>query len=228
MPEYKFDLHCHSRFSADGIAIPERMIEVARKKGLSGFAITDHNTCACVDYFLEKGLMREDGKPVDDFLILPGQEISTSAGHLLAIGVYLEKHTGIHPNKAADLVHEKGGIIIPPHPYDYFRAGIKERIIDTLPIDAYEVFNAANTIKSTNDKAFAYAQKRNLPMTSGTDSHHHDAIGNCYTILQAPELTRSAILESIKTPTGMHRQYLTFKETCTKNFHNWFRFKRNS
>ena len=84
---YRIDLHCHSRFSADGVSEPEEMVQVAKERGLHGFAITDHNTCACVDYFLSVGLMREDGQPVDGFLILPGQEITTSAGNRFAISL---------------------------------------------------------------------------------------------------------------------------------------------
>jgi predicted metal-dependent phosphoesterase TrpH len=49
------DLHCHSRFSADGVAEPEALVAAARARGLHGFAITDHNTCACVDYFEQHG-----------------------------------------------------------------------------------------------------------------------------------------------------------------------------
>ncbi|MBV8097639.1 MAG: PHP domain-containing protein, partial [Verrucomicrobia bacterium] len=37
----KIDLHCHSFFSGDGVSSPEQLIEAARAKGLSGFAITD-------------------------------------------------------------------------------------------------------------------------------------------------------------------------------------------
>ena len=65
------DLHTHSFFSGDGVSSPEDMIAAARAKGLHGFAITDHNTCDAVNYLLQKGLMRLDGLPVDDFLILP-------------------------------------------------------------------------------------------------------------------------------------------------------------
>ena len=38
---------------------------------------------------LERGLMREDGQPVDDFLIIPGVEVTTAEGHLLCIGATL-------------------------------------------------------------------------------------------------------------------------------------------
>ena len=62
---------------------------------MSGFAITDHNTCACVDYFEQHGFMNPEGLPVNGFLIIPGQEITTSAGHLLALGVRLPDLKGI-------------------------------------------------------------------------------------------------------------------------------------
>src|SRR5207244_11810382 len=76
-------LHTHSFFSGDGVSSPEDLIAAARAKGLSGIAITDHNTCDAVNYLLEKGLMRLDGLPVNDFLVLPGVEITTADGHLL-------------------------------------------------------------------------------------------------------------------------------------------------
>ena len=86
---FNIDLHTHSFFSGDGISSPEDLIAAARAKGLHGLAITDHNTCDAVNYLLEKGLMRLDGLPVDDFLVLPGVEVTTADGHLLCIGAEL-------------------------------------------------------------------------------------------------------------------------------------------
>src|SRR5215470_7976206 len=83
------DLHTHSFFSGDGISSPEDLIAAARAKALNGIAITDHNTCDAVNYLLEKGLMRLDGLPVNDFLVLPGVEVTTADGHLLCIGAEL-------------------------------------------------------------------------------------------------------------------------------------------
>src|SRR5947209_2490588 len=80
-----FDLHTHSFFSGDGVSSPEDLIAAAKAKGLHGIAMTDHNTCDAVTYMLEKGLMRLDGQPVDDFLVLPGVEVTTADGHLLCI-----------------------------------------------------------------------------------------------------------------------------------------------
>ena len=44
------------------------------------------------------------------------------------------------------MIHQRGGLAIPPHPYDLFRAGIRFSTLETLPVDAIEVFNAATTL----------------------------------------------------------------------------------
>ncbi len=225
-PRLHLDLHSHSRFSADGVAEPEDMIAVAKQKGLHGFAITDHNTCECVDYFLEKGFMREDGEAVDGFLIIPGQEITTRDGHLLALGVHLPDVKGIDPVEACHLIHEKGGLAVPAHPYDYFRAGIREAVLDTLPMDGIEVFNAATSFKRCNSRAFTYAKEHNLPMTAGSDAHDAAVIGTAYTIVEPEEVTVKSVLEAIKAHTDLEQRYLTPKEAFKKTWNNMLRFKK--
>ena len=81
---YHIDLHCHSFFSGDGVSSPEALIASARRRGLHGFALTDHNTSDGCRYLIDKGLAREDGLPVDDFLVIPGVEVTTAEGHLLS------------------------------------------------------------------------------------------------------------------------------------------------
>src|SRR6266496_2884638 len=122
---FNIDLHTHSFFSGDGISSPEDLIAAGRAKGLHGIAITDHNTCDAVNYLLEKGLMRLDGLPVDNFLILPGVEVTTADGHLLCIGATLPYLKGKPAREVCQMIHERGGLAIPPHPYDLFRAGIR-------------------------------------------------------------------------------------------------------
>lgn len=220
------DLHCHSRFSADGVSDPDEMVAEAKRKGLHGFAITDHNTCACVDYFLQHGHMREDGEPVDGLLILPGQEITTSAGHLLALGVRLPDLKGIDPVEAVALIHQAGGLAIPPHPYDLFRAGIRENILDRLELDALEVFNAATTLKRYNRYAFEYAQRRGLPMTAGSDAHHIEALGVAYSILEVETFNLAGVLAAIRRGPQLRQNYMTPKDALKKTWNNVFRFRR--
>jgi predicted metal-dependent phosphoesterase TrpH len=227
MMTLKFDLHCHSRFSADGVAEPEEMIAEARRKGLSGIAITDHNTCGCVDYFEQKGLINPEGLPVDDFLIIPGQEITTSAGHLLALGVRLPDLKGILPQDAVAVIHKCGGLAIPPHPYDLFRAGLREPILDLLDIDAVEVFNAAISFKKFNRNAYEYAQRRGLPMTASSDAHDSQALGTAYTILDLEKFTLANVMAAIIQGGRLSQHYLSPKAALRKTWNNVFRLRRN-
>ncbi len=119
----RIDFHVHSFFSMDGISSPEELIAAARAAGLNGFAVTDHNTCDAVDYMLEKGLMREDGRPVDGFLVIPGVEVTTSDGHLLCLGCRLPSTLRGRPAvEVCAAAHEAGCLCVAPHPYDLFRA----------------------------------------------------------------------------------------------------------
>ncbi|MHA3770572.1 CehA/McbA family metallohydrolase [Verrucomicrobiota bacterium sgz303538] len=224
---YHIDLHCHSFFSGDGVSSPEALIASAKKKGLHGFALTDHNTSDGFRYLLDKGLAREDGQPVDDFLIIPGNEVTTAEGHLLCLGVILPNHLkGTPASEICKMVHEMGGITIPPHPYDLFRAGIRQSVLDVLDIDGLEVFNAATTLKRYNKMAFDYAQGRNLPMTAGSDAHHEAAIGTAYTILDTDDFSVRGILDQIPRGTGLAQNYLTAKDALRKTWNNWMRLRK--
>ena len=222
----KIDLHCHSFFSGDGVSSPEQLIEASRKKGLNGFVITDHNTCDAITYMLEAGLMREDGMPVNNFLVVPGVEVTTAEGHLLCIGAVLPNLKGRTALEVCHLIHEAGGLAIPPHPYDLFRAGIRENVLNTLPIDAIEVFNAASTLKRYNHSAFDYARQRGLPMTAASDAHHYAAIGTAYTILKTDDFSVRGILEQIPKQNDLNQEYLSVKDNLRKTWNNWLRLKR--
>jgi len=224
--QLSIDLHCHSRFSADGVAEPEALVSEARAKGLHGFAITDHNTCACVDYFEQHGFLNKQGLPVNGLLIIPGQEITTAEGHLLALGVRLPDLKGIPAFEAVELIHKAGGLAIPPHPYDFFRAGIREPVLETLAIDALEVFNAATTLKRYNRQAFAYAQERGLPMTAASDAHDSAALGTAYSILEADTFSLAGVLDAIRKGPALRQRYLTPANALKKTWNNVFRLRR--
>lgn len=224
-----FDLHTHSFFSGDGVSSPEELITAARVKGLHGFAITDHNTCEAVSYLLEKGLMRKDGNPVDNFLIIPGVEVTTADGHLLCIGTTLPEPMllkGRPAHEICERIHEHGGLAIPPHPYDLFRAGIRFSTLETLPIDAIEVFNAATTLRRYNRYAFKYAQLRGLPMTAASDAHHAAAVGTAYTILNTEDFSVKGVLAQIVKSNELNQQYLTPRDSMRKTWNNWLRLRR--
>ena len=223
---FNIDLHSHSFFSGDGVSSPEDLIAAARAKGLHGLAITDHNTSEAVTYLLEKGLMRLDGLPVDNFLVLPGVEITTADGHLLCIGATLPYLKGKPARKVCEMIHERGGLAIPPHPYDLFRAGIRFSTLEKLPIDAIEVFNAATTLRRYNRYAFKYAQIRGLPMIAASDAHHAAAVGTAYTILNCDELSVKSALAQIVKSNELNQKYQTPRDSLRKTWNNWLRLRR--
>jgi predicted metal-dependent phosphoesterase TrpH len=226
---FNVDLHTHSYFSGDGVSSPEDLIAAARAKGLHGIAITDHNTCEAVPYLVKKGLMRADGLPVSDFLVLPGVEVTTAEGHLLCIGATLpeaQKLKGRLAREVCELIHEHGGLAIPPHPYDLFRAGIRFSTLETLPIDAIEVFNAATTLRRYNTYAFKYAQLRGLAMTAASDAHHAAAVGTAYTIVDSAELSLKSIIAQIIKGNELNQRYLTPRDSMRKTWNNWLRLRR--
>jgi predicted metal-dependent phosphoesterase TrpH len=223
---FNIDLHTHSFFSGDGVSSPEELITAARAKNLHGLAITDHNTCEAIPYLLEKGLMREDGQPVNDFLIIPAVEITTAEGHLLCIGATLPYLKGKPARQVCDMIHERGGLAIPPHPYDLFRAGIRFSTLETLPIDAIEVFNAATTLRRYNRYAFKYAQLRGLPMTAASDAHHAAAVGTAYTILDTKDFSVKGILAQLLKSNELNQRYLTPRDSMRKTWNNWLRLRK--
>jgi predicted metal-dependent phosphoesterase TrpH len=221
---HAFDLHLHTHYSADACGSPEAMVAAAKRKGLSGIALTDHNTCDAVDYLTRKGLIRKDGFAVDGFLIVPGVEVSTADGHLICLGTTLSQMKGRPAAEVVAAIRERGGVAVAPHPYDRFRAGIREEVLHDLDLAALETFNAAVSLKRFNEQAAAYATRRGLAAVAGSDAHHASATGISSTAYDLPELSVNSLLKAIPRGGELSAHYLPFREAMKKNFGNWFRF----
>ena len=222
----QLDLHCHSWFSGDGVSSPEALIAAAKAKGLHGFAITDHNTCDAYHYLVDKGLARRDGLPVDGFLILPGVEVSTEEGHLLCIGTALPQMKGEPACDVAKAIRAAGGLAIPAHPFDVFRAGIREDVLDTLEIDGIEVFNAAISFSKYNARAHAYAQRRNVSMIAASDAHHEAAIGTSRMVFATDDFSVRGIIAAILRGGQRREHLLSWNDKLRKTLNNWFRLRK--
>ncbi len=220
---HRFDLHVHTFFSADAASSPEALIASARRRGLSGIALTDHNTCDAVAYCLERGLMRPDGQPVGGFLLIPGVEVSTADGHLLCVGATLPLMLGEPAVAVERAIHTGGGVAIPAHPYDRWRAGIREEVLDQLTTPVIEGFNAAVTSRQFNADARAYAERTGRKMTAASDAHHASAVGTATTAFELEELSVAAVLDAIPRGGERNETYLTRVEGFKKHFGNWIR-----
>jgi predicted metal-dependent phosphoesterase TrpH len=223
---YQIDLHCHSWYSGDGVSNPESLVAAAKAKGLNGFAITDHNTCDAYAYMVDRGIARADGQPVDGFLVIPGVEVSTYEGHLLCIGAVLPQLKGETAADVVPAIQRAGGVAIPAHPYDVFRAGIREEVMDSLKVDGIEVFNAAISVRKYNERARDYAQQRGLAMIAGSDAHHESAIGTARMIFDTSDFSVAGIVAAIKAGGRRVEHHLSFRDKLRKTLNNWFRLRR--
>lgn len=84
----KVDLHVHSNFS-DGTCTPEEVVDLAVKKGLAAFALTDHDSVGGV----ESALLACEQKQAP-LQVIPGIEISSDyEGHdIHIVGLFVDYH----------------------------------------------------------------------------------------------------------------------------------------
>jgi len=172
----KFDLHIHTIYSSDGNEKPKDIVNYMKKMNFSGMAVVDHNT-------LEGA--KNAAKIAENFLIIPGMEIKTKKGHILAIGIEEEIKAD---EDAIEEIHEKGGIAIVAHPFRFSKVRIDA--------DAIEAMNGRN-FPYQNKKAIKYANEKNMPFTAGSDGHYLWEMGKVYTEMNA-ESVDDAIEEIIK------------------------------
>lgn len=98
----KADLHIHTTHSFDGTATVAATLEhVVRCTSLDLVAITDHDA-------IDGALLAVDLAPRYGIHVVPGIEISTAEGHLLALYVTRLIPRGLSLARTLDLVGEQG------------------------------------------------------------------------------------------------------------------------
>jgi predicted metal-dependent phosphoesterase TrpH len=103
------DLHMHTIYSYDGTASVPSVLKRARQVGLDVISITDHNE-------IKGSLKAFDLAPKFGIEVIPGIEITTAEGDLLALFVTEKIEPGLSLIGTIIRVGEAGGICIAPHP----------------------------------------------------------------------------------------------------------------
>lgn len=167
----KLDLHIHSKYSYDSFLSPERIIKIAKKRGLDGVAVTDHNT-------IKGGVETTRINKGDDFIVIVGSEIKTEYGDIIGLFLNDEIESRIFM-EVVEGIRDQGGLVVLAHP---FRKGINLQIDLLKYIELIEAFNARSP-KSLNVGALELARKFNKSMTAGSDAHLGFEIGRGITII---------------------------------------------
>jgi predicted metal-dependent phosphoesterase TrpH len=178
----RFDFHIHSDISSDSSCNIKNIIKYAKKAGLSGISITDHNSL--------KGSLKALETAHDGLILVPGVEYSTSSGHMLVYFLRkgFEDITGLQRdasgcfnfNQACAAAHEQGALVFMAHP---FRAGsATDWDFGNIP-DGIEIYNARSSYKGdmlSNVRAVDYAAANEKCYVAGSDAHYPAEIGRTF------------------------------------------------
>jgi predicted metal-dependent phosphoesterase TrpH len=186
----KGDFHIHTRYSMDCHNELEEIIARCQEVGINCIAIADHDAT--------EGAFKM--KEIAPFRVVVAEEVLTPSGEVM--GLFLREHIASGPpiEKVIDAIHDQGGLVNIPHPFDPLR-GLRlneegwQRIIGK--VDILEVFNARCPFGRPEARARTYAREHGLPAIAGSDAHSIGEIGN--TIVELEDFnTPQEFLESLK------------------------------
>jgi len=168
------DLHTHSNHSHDSFTKAKDIVRLAKKRGLTGIAVTDHNTIAGA---LEAQKSNDDSR----FEVIIGSEIATDAGDV--IGLYLSREIqSRNVESVIEEIHDQGGLAVLPHPFRARMPG--ENLV--LKVDAIEIFNSREGVAS-NTKARELALRFAKPSICGSDAHFGFEVGSCRLLVEGDD-----------------------------------------
>ncbi len=188
--EVRLDLHIHSQASPDGRMSLREIVEAAKRAGLQGVAVCDHDRVLA------------EAPEFPDFLLIPGTEVSTDRGHLLGLFVRSPVAEKTLP-EAAEAIRAQGGIAVLAHPFEHRREAAE---LDPVApcLDGAEVWNSRAERKNrrANVMAAAFAESHGLRPFGGSDAHLPREIGHGVTCVEVPELTPEAVKAALLAGTA--------------------------
>ncbi|MHA1144261.1 MAG: PHP domain-containing protein [Candidatus Helarchaeota archaeon] len=202
----KLDLHVHTTCSkhpfwgVDGMCPHPEVIKMALRNGLDGLAITDHDTPMGAK--IVQRLVKDHGI---DLVVIPGIEVSTKSGHVLALGVMEEIPPKRDVIETLERIRDLNGVAVCAHPFR--RTSISHRKMEKDAwvrnlknnrklLTAIETMNGAASDEA-NRLANELSEMLHFPKTGGSDAHILSHIGTVQTRVETDRSVDS-ILEEIR------------------------------
>jgi len=215
--KYRYETHMHTaEVSACAVKFAAQQVVAYKDRGYAGIIITDHfingySTCP-KDLPWDKKMRffisgyeeaKKMGEKIDLDVFL-GWEFTINGSDFLTYGLdlgFLLDNPDIDKlniKEYSETVRENGGFLAQAHPYrdEYYVANPYP--VEPNLIDAIEVYNVMDR-DTANDKAFAFAEKNNLPMQTGTDDHGRGSSLYSGVILNKRAESIYDIINAIKT-----------------------------
>ncbi len=179
----------HTRYSSDGHSEPADVVHAAKQAGLFAIAVVDHNepkgSLAVIEAARGRGVM-----------VVPGSEVSSFNGHILALGVREEIPPHLSADETIERINDHGGLAVAAHPGRFY-TGLSIHEVRASSFAAVEVANGHSSYRQ-NVIAHKVAKGMNAGMTGGSDAHWPDDIGTCRTVFDTRPTSLEELLEAIR------------------------------
>ncbi|MGH7241720.1 MAG: PHP domain-containing protein [Candidatus Saccharimonadales bacterium] len=183
------DLHTHSQASPDGSLTIEDYRRMLANGPLDVIAVTDHNR---IDFARE--LHDELGEQ-----IIVGEEITTTSGEV--IGLYLQTAVpaGLPLAQAVSIIHQQGGLVYIPHPFETVRQGISPQALAEIAnqVDIIEIYNG-RSLQQKAPQAQVWQRDHTVVGAASSDAHGRRGWGKTYSILD-DKPTKATLMGLLET-----------------------------
>jgi hypothetical protein len=194
IPQWAIELHSHTVYSRDCLIPLDDLQEICRRRGIDKLAVTDHNTA--------RGALA--AARLYPMLIIPGEEIMTTKGELLAWYIREEVPPGLSPQETIQRLRDQNAVISVPHPFDRYRKGAwtPDDLLSVVDlVDGIEVFNARCLHDEDNDRALAFADEHGKLKTAGSDAHVKREFGRGVMLVEPFASTADGLRQALQTAT---------------------------
>ncbi len=174
------DLHIHTKYSYDGTASVEKVLRRARQIGLDVIAITDHDE-------IRGALEAERLAPRYGIEVIPGCEITTAEGDLLALFIREKVPAKLSLVETVLKVRALGGACIVAHPMCRgmgMNSASYETVIKALrhpqvaeTLIGIEAYNGTSLDRMSNHYARVLALHAGTAAVGNSDAHIVETIG---------------------------------------------------